>query len=113
MTCAASVSTALEAAFASRIKTKQFETFNSIFIVDFASCDAEQTQLLVGLLLADNGDEKSTEKWHNYVSYAMNKYSSKKSQLQRLVNKALEMVNELADCPFFVGLHLFSAQLKL
>lgn len=97
-------------AFEAKIKTKSFETF-SLFMFDQKTNEAQQRQLL-GSILFD--DHKSPKVWAAYIQYVSEKFKDKKSHLQRLINKALELLDEkaLANDRDFLSIHLCSINLK-
>ena len=98
--------------FAQRLKTKSHEQFQ-LLLCDATACDAEQSTLL-DKILVDTDGHRSVLNWSLYVEFARRKFGDRKSQLQRLVNKALELVSEEdnKDSCDYLKLHLCSAQLK-
>jgi len=103
---------AWQAGFTARLKTKAHEQFQ-LLLCDVAACDAEQSALLDKLLVDEDG-HKSAAHWNLYIEHASRKSGDRRSQLQRLVNKALEMVPEEdnRDSLAYLCLHLCSARLK-
>ena len=98
--------------FSQRLKTKSHEQFQ-LLLCDVTLCDAEQGALL-DKILVDTDGHRSALNWSLYVEFARRKFGDRKSQLQRLVNKALELVSEEdnKDSCDYLKLHLCSAQLK-
>lgn len=101
-----------QAGFCQRLKTKSHEQFN-LLLCDLGTCDKDQSFMLQAILLDDNG-HLSALNWARYVTYAITHFSDRKSQLQRLVNKALELLPESAnkDSIDYSMLHMYSAKLK-
>jgi hypothetical protein len=96
-------------AFQNRLKKRNFEQF-SILLFDFHESSLEQRILLHRILFDDH---TSVTYWANYIEYACANFD-KKNHLQRLVNKALEFLDEknLKDDPSFLAIHLNSVKLK-
>jgi hypothetical protein len=98
-----------EQAFSARIKTKAHEQFN-LLMCDVGSCDLQQRLLLEAVLLEEGG-HVSAARWRALVKDAFGRFGDRRSQLQRLVNKALELVPE-ADNEDVLALHVYSTKLK-
>jgi len=98
-----------EEAFSKRIKTKAHEQFN-LLMCDVGSCDLQQRLLLEAVLLEEGG-HASAVRWRAFVQDAFGRFGDRRSQLQRLVNKALELVPD-ADNEDVLALHVYSAKLK-
>ena len=101
--------------FTTKLKTKTHEQFN-LLLCDVAAANADnkvQIALLESLLFDSEG-HTCPAKWCAYVQHTFNKFSDRKSQLQRLVNKALELLPEETnrDSRDYVLLHVASAKLK-
>lgn len=96
-------------AFQNRLKKRNFEQF-SILLFDFHDSCQEQKSLLRKILFDDH---TSVKYWADYIQFACEKFD-KKNHLQRLVNKALEFLDEkvLKDDASFLSIHLNSAKLK-
>lgn len=98
--------------FAARLKTKSHEQFN-LLLCDVASTESQQLGLLERILFDPEG-HLSAANWNAYVHLAVQKFGDRKSQLQRLVNKALELLPEDGnrDSRDYLMLHVASARLK-
>ena len=96
-------------AFNSRLKTKAFEQF-SLLLCDLEKSNDQQLSLLHSLL----EDHRSLQKWAQYITYVSARHPDRKFQLQRLINKALEFLdeNELNGKEEFLDIHLYSVKLK-
>ena len=96
--------------FNEKIRLKPFEQF-SILLCDLDNCISEQRDLLGSILF---GDHLNPQNWHAYVSFATKAFPERKLQLQRLVNKALEILDEKinGDNFYYAALHVMSARLK-
>jgi hypothetical protein len=96
--------------FNEKLKTKTFEQF-SILMCDLDQCDPDQRCLLHSLLV---DDYKSVKNWSEYISYVVSNNPERKLQLQRLINKSLEFLDEseLKDDKHYLAIHLESAKLK-
>ena len=75
-----------------KIKNGKYDKF-SLLLCDLDGCEAEQATLLRRILFEDH---VSCTHWFAYITYAKNKYSSKKCQLQRLINKAFDCIQEVS-----------------
>lgn len=96
--------------FEEKIKSKSFEQF-SLLMFDFKTAKYEQKELLRLILFSNH---LSTVFWKDYIEYTFNAFKEKKLHLQRLINKALELLDEkqfLCDRSF-LAIHLFSVELK-
>mmetsp|Transcript_31467 Transcript_31467/g.34392 ORF Transcript_31467/g.34392 Transcript_31467/m.34392 type:complete len:814 (+) Transcript_31467:71-2512(+) len=96
--------------FERKIKSKSFEQF-SLLMFDFKTAKIEQKQLLHPILFSDH---LSSVYWKGYIEYAFQTFKEKKLHLQRLINKALELLEEkkfLCDRSF-LAIHLSSIELK-
>lgn len=98
--------------FGARIKTKAHEQFN-LLLCDLVTAEPEQLALLERLLFDEDGHACANH-WNSYVQYAAVKFAERKSQLQRLINKALELLPEDSnrDSRDYLMLHVASAKLK-
>lgn len=74
-----------------KIKHGKYDKF-SLLLCDLDGCEVEQAKLLYRILFEDH---VSCINWFKYVTYTKNKYSSKKCQLQRLINKAFDCIDEV------------------
>lgn len=97
-------------AFNDKLRVKPFEQF-SLLLCDLDSCESAQKDLLKKILFDDHA---SPVYWGEYISYAFKKFPERKLQLQRLVNKALETVDEKENKNnrHFAAIHVQSAKLK-
>ena len=97
-------------AFNAKIKLKSFEQF-SLLLCDLEKCDKTQKSLLYNILLKDH---TSPTYWFDYVNFATTTFTGRKMQLQRLVNKAIECIDEEKHRmnKSNLLLHLSSASLK-
>ena len=98
------------AEFNRKIRVKAFEQF-SLLLCDIDTSDAEQKEKLEKILF---NDHTSPVFWLSYVDYVSRIFPERKLQLQRLVNKALELIDESSnkDVESYIKLHLQSAALK-
>ena len=104
---------AWQAGFAGRLKTKPHEQFQ-LLLCDVTTCGAEQRALLDKILLEADG-HLSAASWNRYIEHTKSLFGGdRKSQLQRLVNKALELIPEEdnKDSEDYLSLLLCSAYLK-
>jgi hypothetical protein len=97
-------------AFNEKIKTKSFEQF-SLLLCDVQRAPEVQKQLLAAILF---NDHRSLINWVAYLEYANHVFGSRKLQLQRLLNKALELLDEnlFKNEKSYLNIHLSSAALK-
>lgn len=97
-------------AFNERLKTKTFEQF-SLLLFDVDTADPKQSKLLQKILFTDH---TSVVYWGDYIEYVFSIFPNRKLQLQRLLNKALEFVDEKVNRNHrhLTMLHLKSAELK-
>jgi hypothetical protein len=98
-------------AFQQRLKKRTFEQF-SILLLDFNECCQEQKRLLEKILFDDHN---SVDHWSRYIRFVSVHFDQKNQlQLQRLINKALEFLNEkqLKDNSQFLEIHILLAKLK-
>jgi hypothetical protein len=75
--------------FNQKLKLKAFEQF-SLLLCDHNS-DEQQKRLLQAILFEDH---RSPNAWNSYILHCIHLYPDKNLQLQRLVNKAIEMIDE-------------------
>lgn len=97
-------------AFNSHLKLRAFEQF-SLLLCDVQKCSTLQRDLLHKLLFDDH---RSPELWFAYIDFVVKTNPDRRLQLQRLVNKSLELLDE-KDCKdnkSFLSIHIISAQLK-
>jgi len=80
-------------AFNKNIKTKTYENFN-ILLCDLLKCDIKQKDLLYHILFINY---KSIEYWCNYIDYIIKIFPDRKLQIQRLINKSLEIILSYND----------------
>jgi hypothetical protein len=97
-------------AFDTKIKKKPFEQF-SLLLCDLENCEEIQKNLLKNILF---GDESSPLGWLDYINYLINQFPNRKMQLQRLVNKAIDCIDEDKHrmSKHLLSLHMISASLK-
>lgn len=74
--------------FNENIKTKTYENFN-ILLFDIIKYDDKQKELLYNILFIDN---QSIEYWSNYIDYIVSIFPDRKLQIQRLINKSMEII---------------------
>jgi hypothetical protein len=77
-------------AFNQKLKTKPFEHF-SLMLFDLNELDPTKTILIEKILFLDH---KSPHYWLDYVNHLKGKLPGKRMQLQRLINKAIESIDE-------------------
>ena len=100
-------------AFTEKLKTKAFESISLLMFDEHEIAQDQVKQKLLNKLLMT--DHKSVSLWAEYIDISFKaNYPQKKLQLQRLVNKALEVLDEkeLKDNRQYVSIHLHSADLK-
>lgn len=99
-------------AFNSLLRTKAREEFK-LMLCDLDKCEPEQVALLRPLLLENKGHTSATN-WGKYIGYTFKVFSDKTAHLQRLINKALEFLEEAEnkDDQYYLAMHLRSARLK-
>ena len=92
------------------IKQNPHDQFSAL-ICDLESCESRQRELLHNLLFRNHN---SARFWFEYCKFIVESFPQRKLQLQRLVNKAFNFINEVEnrDDKHFVQLHLLSAKLK-
>jgi hypothetical protein len=97
-------------AFEEKIKTKSYESF-SLLLFDWKLAEEHQKTLLSQLLFEDH---LSPQNWSNYLSCMVERFQDKKSHIQRIINKALELLDErkFLNDRHFLQIHLFSIELK-
>lgn len=97
-------------AFNGRVKTKPFEQFH-LMMIDWKSGSARQKQALYNLLFVD---AKSVEYWREYVELVVSLFPERKLQLQRVISKALELLDEksLKDHAKYLAIHIALAHCK-
>ena len=109
------------AMFTKKIQKRKFENF-SLLLCDvdedlLDSCGVqdedsqEQRQLLHRVLFEDH---LSVDYWSDYCCHTIAKFPSRRLQLQRLINKALEFIDEQTntDGTKYLNLHMHLAKLK-
>ena len=74
--------------FNSNIKTKTYENFN-ILLFDIIKYDNKQKDLLYKILFINY---QSIEYWSNYIDYIISVFPDRKLQIQRLINKSMEII---------------------
>ena len=104
---------AWQAGFAARLKTKTHEQFQLLLCDLTVVCDLEQGKLVDKLLIEDDG-HLSAAYWFQYLELVRHRFADRKSQLQRLVNKALEILPEEdnRNSADYLRLNICSAMLK-
>lgn len=97
-------------AFNARVKTKPFEQFH-LMMIDWKSGSTRQKQALYNLLFVD---AKSVEYWREYVDLVVSLFPERKLQLQRVISKALELLDEkqLKDHAKYLAIHIALAHCK-
>lgn len=97
-------------AFDAKIKSKPFEQFG-LLLCDLETCVPAQRELLRKILFDDCS---SAHFWSDYINFTIEFFPERKLQLQRLVNKAIEVLNEAdnKDNRQYTNLHLQSMKLK-
>ena len=101
---------AWNAAFEAHLRKKQFEKFN-LLMCDISTCTEAQRDLLGKILFVDHLD---VNYWYDYVEYANQHFSDRKLHIQRLIHKALEILDEskLKQSHPYLMLHLQSIKFK-
>lgn len=74
--------------FNNNIKTKTYENFN-ILLFDIIKYDDKQKDLLYKILFINY---QSIEYWSNYIDYIISVFPDRKLQIQRLINKSMEII---------------------
>jgi hypothetical protein len=74
--------------FNDNIKTKTYENFN-ILLFDIIKYDNKQKDLLYKILFINY---QSIEYWSNYIDYIISVFPDRKLQIQRLINKSMEII---------------------
>ena len=74
--------------FNNNIKTKTYENFN-ILLFDTIKYDNKQKDLLYKILFINY---QSIEYWSNYIDYIISVFPDRKLQIQRLINKSMEII---------------------
>lgn len=74
--------------FNNNIKTKTYENFN-ILLFDIIKYDNQQKDLLYKILFINY---QSIEYWSNYIDYIISVFPDRKLQIQRLINKSMEII---------------------
>jgi hypothetical protein len=98
-------------AFDQKIKKKSYDQF-SIFILEWKTASTEQKEALGKILFVDH---TSLKYWDEYISLCFNLFAeTKKVQVQRLINKAIESFDEgqYNQDELFLDLYLRAMQLK-
>lgn len=97
-------------AFNTKVKTKSFEQFH-LMMIDWKSGSARQKQALYQILFVDN---KSVDFWKEYVEMVVGLFPERKLQLQRLISKALELLDEkqMKENPKYLAIHIALANCK-
>lgn len=98
------------AAFDLHLRKKSFEQFK-LLLCDFATSSEEQRQLLGKILFEDHNNASY---WADYIHYAYQQFGDRKLHIQRLLNKALEILDEGSNKNnhAFLLIHLQSIKLK-
>lgn len=99
-------------AFNDQLKRKPFEQV-SLLLCDFERCSDEQIKLLNNLLFSKR-KECDSRAWADYIKYTCKSFPDRRLQLQRLVNKALELLDENVhkNDKNFLSIYLNSALLR-
>jgi hypothetical protein len=97
-------------AFNINIKTKSFEKFN-VMMFDPTTASKTQKAALAKILFDDH---KSVQFWGDYIDCVCSVFPDRKLQLQRLVSKALEILDskEMLDNRTYTTINLQAAALK-
>ena len=74
--------------FNNNLKTKTYENF-SILLFDIVKYDNKQKELLYKILFINY---QSIEYWSNYIDYIISIFPDRKLQIQRLINKSMEII---------------------
>lgn len=74
--------------FNTNLKTKTYENF-SILLFDIMKYDNKQKDLLYKILFINY---QSIEFWSNYIDYIISIFPDRKLQIQRLINKSMEII---------------------
>jgi hypothetical protein len=74
--------------FNNNIKTKTYENFN-ILLFDIIKYDNKQKDLLYKILFINY---QSIEYWSNYIDHIISVFPDRKLQIQRLINKSMEII---------------------
>lgn len=97
-------------AFDSLLRKKSYEQYK-LLLLDFKTSSEEQ-KVMVGKILFE--DHLHVQYWVDYINYAMKNFSDRKLHILRLVNKAIEILDEntCKHLKEFLELHLLSAKFK-
>lgn len=96
--------------FEEKLKMKSVEKF-AILLCDLDKSPPQQKDMLSKILFHDH---KNSKYWSDYIKYCIQSFPNRKLQLQRLVAKSLELLDEALykDNEDFVNIHIQSALLK-
>ena len=96
--------------FTSKLQNKQYEQF-SILMCDIDSCEPQQRELLRNILFKDH---TSLKYWYDYVNCVAKLFPDRKNQVQRVINKAIECIDEREnkDNRQYIELHIQCAKLQ-
>ena len=105
------------AMFTKKIQKRKFENFSLLLcevdedLIDGDDDSQEHRRLLHRVLFEDH---MSVEYWSDYCCHTIAKFPSRRLQLQRLINKALEFIDEEknAACAKYLNLHVQLVILK-
>lgn len=97
-------------AFNMRVKTKTFEQFH-LMMIDWKSCLPRQKQSLYNILFVD---AKSIDFWKDYIDLVVSLFPERKLQLQRVISKAIELLDEkqFKDNAKYLAIHISLANCK-
>ena len=100
-------------AFNNKLKVRSFEQF-SMLLFDIDNKDNNEQRQLLKKILFEN--HHSALYWYEYIKHVISKFPGRKLQLQRLINKAIDCLNnddkEYHTNRHVVNLYLLSAQYK-
>lgn len=103
-----------------KIKTRQLEQFG-LLLCDLESCNNDQKQMLKKILFGSSSSHQCASTWCDYITLVIELFPTRKLQLQRLINKALELVvdsssesnsSDVKSSRHYMQLHLIYSQLK-
>lgn len=95
-------------AFNAKVKTKTFEQF-SLMMIDWKSASTQQKQLLYNILFLDS---KSVDYWKDYIDIVLRLFPKQTLQLQRLISKAIEVVELMQDNAKYLAIHIAMGNCK-